>query len=68
MGPFVAIVKITCDALIIIGLLCRMLSHRGAVFAGERRLAHPARFERAASTFGGWRSIQLSYGCITAGH
>ena len=27
-------------------------------------MAHPARFERAASTFGGWRSIQLSYGCI----
>ncbi len=41
------------------------LNPRCAARRKSRRLAHPTRFERVASTFGGWRSIQLSYGCIS---
>ena len=40
----------------------RALTGRSSVL--WRTVARPARFERVASTFAGWSSIQLSYGCI----
>ena len=39
-------------------------ARRPALASCRIEVAHPARFERVASTFGGWCSIQLNYGCI----
>jgi hypothetical protein len=38
---------------------------RPVEYAERKGVAHPARFERATFAFGGQRSIQLSYGCLS---